>query len=83
MLVLCLKILEVFKGTEVDLFENDIRLVLDEYNSKFITYELEPCIYTFEDLSGGLFNIPQPEYELFNNSADIEFDITIKTKLVV
>ena len=30
--------------TEVDLVENDIRFVLDEYNSNFITYELEPGI---------------------------------------
>ena len=38
---------ESFLRTEVDLVENDIKLVLDEYNSSFITYELEPGIYTF------------------------------------
>ena len=37
--------------TEVDLVENDIKMVLDEYKSSFITFELEPGIYTFKDLS--------------------------------
>ena len=37
--------------TEVDLVEDDIRLVLDENFSNFITYELTPGTYTFEDLS--------------------------------
>ena len=35
---------ESFLRTAVDLVEDDIRLVLDEYNSSFITYELEPGI---------------------------------------
>ena len=43
--------------TEVDLVEDDIKLVLDEYNPSFITYELEPGIYTFKDVSDALFNI--------------------------
>ena len=52
---------ESFVGTAVDLVEDDIRLVLDEYNSSFITYELEPGIYTFKDLSEALLKILQPE----------------------
>ena len=35
---------ESFLRTEVDLVEDDIRLALDEYNSSFIIYELEPAI---------------------------------------
>ena len=35
---------ESFPRTEIDLVENDIRLVLNEYNSSSITYELEPGI---------------------------------------
>ena len=35
---------ENFLRTEIDLVEDDIRLVLDEYNSSFITYGLEPAI---------------------------------------
>ena len=64
--------------------EDDIRLVFDEYNSNFITYELTPVIYTFKDLSETLLKILQPEYEGYHNSIDIEFDdITMKTKLNV
>ena len=64
--------------------EDVIRLVLDEYNSSFITNDLEPGIYTFKDLSEALLNILQPEREVFNNSVDIEFDdITMKFNLVV
>ena len=75
---------ESYLKTEVDLVEDDIRLVLDKYTSSFIFYELQPGLYTFKDLSEALFNILQREYEQVNNSVDIEFDdITMKTKLVV
>ena len=50
---------ESYLRTEVDLIEDDIKLVLDEYNSSFITYELQPGIYTFKDFSEALFNILQ------------------------
>ena len=33
---------ESFLTTQIDLVEDDIKQVLDEYNSSFITYELEP-----------------------------------------
>ena len=39
---------ESYFRTEIDLVENDIRLVLDENDSCFITYELQPGIYTFK-----------------------------------
>ena len=70
--------------TEVDLIGDDIKLVLDEYNSSFITYELQPGIYTFKDISEALFNNLQTEYPRPSNVIDIEFDNTTrKTKLVV
>ena len=73
-----------FLRTEVDLVEDDIRLVLDENNSSFITYEKELGIYTFKDISEVRFNIFQSEYPGPSNVIDIEFDnITMKTKLVV
>ena len=75
---------ESYLRTEIDLVEDDIKLVLDEYNSSFITYELNPGIYTFKDISEALFNILQSEYPGPSNVIDIEFDdITRKTKLVV
>ena len=73
-----------YLSTEVYLVEDDIKLVLDEYNSSFISFELTPGIYTFKDLSEALFNIIQPEYPGPPNVIDIEFDdITMETKLVV
>ena len=75
---------ESFLRTEVDLVEDDVKLVLDEYNSSFNTYELGPGIYTFKDISEVLFNILQLEYPGPSNVIDIEHDdITMKAKLVV
>ena len=59
-------------------------MVLDEYNSSFTTFELQPCIYTFKDNSEALFNILQTEYPGPIKVIYIEFDdITRKTKFVV
>ena len=70
--------------TQIDLIEDDIKLVLDEYNSSFITYELQPGIYTFKDISEALLNILQPQYDGYLNAIDIEYDdTTMKTKLEV
>ena len=75
---------ESFLRTQIDLIEDDFKLVLDEYNSSFITYELDPGIYTFKDISEALFNILQSDYPGPRNVIDIEYDdITMKTKLVV
>ena len=64
--------------------EDDIKLVLDEYNSSFNIYEIQPGIYTFKDISEALFNILQIEYPGPSNVIVIEYDdITMKTKLVV
>ena len=75
---------ESFRRTQTNLIEDDIKLVLDEYNSSFITYELQPGIYTFKDISEALFNIIQFEYPGPSNAIVIEFDdVTMKIKLVV
>ena len=63
---------ESFLRTQIELVEDDIKLVLDEYNSSFITYVLEPGIYTFKDISEALFNILQSEYPGPSNVIDIE-----------
>ena len=73
-----------FLRTQIDLVEDDIKLVLDEYNSSFNIYEIQPGIYTFKDISEALFNILQIEYPGPSNVIVIEYDdITMKTKLVV
>ena len=75
---------ESFLRTQIDLIEDDIKLVLDEYNSSFITYDLQPGIYTFKDISEALLNILQPQYDGYLNAIDIEYDdTTMKTKLEV
>ena len=75
---------ESFLKTEVDLVQDDVKLVLDEYNTSFITYELDPGIYTFKDISEALFNVLHSEYPGPSNVIDIEYDeITMKTKMVV
>ena len=42
---------ESFLRTQIDLVEDESKLVLDENNSSFITYEILPVIYTFKDIS--------------------------------
>ena len=74
---------ESYLRTEVDLVEDDVRLVLDKYNSSFITYELETGIYNFKGLSKALYNVLQLEYPESSSEIVIENDdITMKTKLV-
>ena len=75
---------ESYLRTEVDLVADDVKLVLDEYNSSFISYKITPGIYTFKDISEALFNILQTKYPYTSSEIVIEFDdITRKTKLVV
>ena len=72
---------ESFHKTEIDLAEDDIKLVLDEYKSSFITYELETGIYTIEEISKVLFNVLHLEYPSSNSKNATELDdITRKTK---
>ena len=42
---------ETYLRIRVGLDEEDIQLILKEYNSHFITYELSPGIYTKQDIS--------------------------------
>ena len=75
---------ESFLRTQIDLIEDDVKLVLDEYNSSFITYELEPDIYSYKEISEALFCILQSEYPQSFSEILIRLDdITRKTKLVV
>ena len=75
---------ESYLRTEVDLIEDDIKLVLDENNSSFVTYELQPSIYTFKDISEALFNILRTDYPGPSNVIVIKCDDkTMKTKLDV
>ena len=63
----------------VGLYEEDIQLILKQYNSHFITFELTPGIYTIQDISdavhtfSGHSEIIQIEYD----------DISMKTKIIL
>ena len=75
---------ESFLRTQIDLIEDDVKLVLDEYNSSFFTYELQPGIYSYKEISEVLFYILQSEYPQSECEIFIRLDdITRKTKLVV
>ena len=75
---------ESFLRTQIDLVQDDVRLVLDEYNSSFVTIIFTPDIYNFKDLYEALFNILQLEYPESSSEIVIEVDDnTKKTKLVV
>ena len=65
---------ERFLRTEIDLVEDDTRLVIDKYKSSFINYELQSSIYTFKDISEALFNILQHEHPASSCEIVVEFD---------
>ena len=74
-----------FRGFEsylrivVGLDEDDIHLTLKQYNSKIVTYEVSPGIYSVEDISKAVYKTGDHERTL-----QIEFDdITMKTKLIL
>ena len=61
----------------IGLEENNIRLILKQYNEKFVTYELDPGIYTIEDLQEAVY--PLGDHE---NTLKIKYDyINKKVKL--
>ena len=65
---------ESFLRTQIDLVEDDVKLVLEEYNSSFITFELEPGIYSYRKISEALFNILELEYPSSDSKILIRLD---------
>ena len=73
-----------FLRTDIELVEDDTKLVLDVYNSSFITCKLQPGIYNFKHISEALFNNLQFGDPESSSEIVIEFDnSTRKTKVVV
>ena len=63
----------------VGLDEEDIQLILKEYNSHFITYELTPGIYTIQDISDAI-----QTFSGHSEIIEIEYDdISMKTKIIL
>ena len=71
--------LEKYLRIVVGLDEDDIQLILRQNNANFVTYELDPGIYTFEDLQEAVYPLGDHEGTL-----QIEYDdINKKTKLIL
>ena len=70
---------ESYLRIRVGLDEEDIQLILKEYNSHFITYQLSPGIYTIKDISDVV--------QTFSGHGviiEIEYnDISMKTKIIL
>ena len=63
----------------IGLDEKDIQLILKEYISHFITYELPPGIYSIQDVSDTTHN-----FSINNESIQVEYDdISMKTKIIL
>ena len=63
----------------VGLEEDDIRLILKQYNEKFTTYELEPGNYSIEDIQNSVYPLGDHEGTL-----QIEYDdLDNKVKLIL
>ena len=69
------KYIRIFVGLE----EDNIQLILKQYNEKFITYELDPGNYTIEDLKKAVYPLGDHEGTL-----QIEYDdLNKKVKLIL
>ena len=70
---------ESYLRIRVGLDEEDIQLILKEYNSYFITYELTPGIYTIQDISDAVHT-----FSGHSEIIEIEYDdISMKTKFIL
>ena len=70
---------ESYLRIRVGLDEEDIQLILKEYNSHFITYELSPGIYTIQDISDAVHT-----FSGHSDIIEIEYDdISMKTKIIL
>ena len=70
---------ESYLRIRVNLDEEDIQLILKEYNSHFITYELNPGIYTKQDISDAVYT-----FSGHSNIIEIEYnDFSMKTKFIL
>ena len=75
---------ESFLRTQIDLVEVVLKLVLDEYNSSFITYKFEVGVFSYREISEALFYVLQSEYPQSGSEILIRLDdVTRKTKLIV
>ena len=70
---------ESYLSIVVGLGEEDIQIILKQYNSHFITCDLSPGIYTFQDISNAVHTF-SGDPEIIQSEYD---DITMKTKTIL
>ena len=70
---------ESYLRIRVGLDEEDIQLILKEYNTHFITYQLSPGIYTIQDLSDAVYTF-SGHSEIIENEYNA---ISMKTKIIL
>ena len=70
---------ESFFRFVVDLDEDDIQLILKQYNCFFVTYEISPGVYTNKDISAAVYTLSDPKRTLQKKYDDI----SIETKLIL
>ena len=71
---------ESYSRLVIGLDEEDIQLILKEYNSHFITYELTPGIYTIQDISDAIQTFSGHEETIQLEHDDISMRTTIVLK---
>ena len=70
---------ECYLRIVVALDKDEIQLILKQYNSSFVTYELSPRIYTIKETSEAVYTMGDHE-----GTIQIEYDdISMKTKLIL
>ena len=70
---------EAYLRIKVGLDGKDIQLILKEYNSHFITYELSPGVYTMQDIADAIHT-----FSGHSDIIEIEYDdISMKTKIIL
>ena len=57
---------ESYLRNSIGLNEDDIQLIIKQYNSKFITYKISPGVYTFKDLTMVLSRGFEKNFEIRN-----------------
>ena len=67
--------LRIFVGSE----EDDIQLILKQYNEKFVTYELDPGNYTIEDIQKAVYPLDYHEGTLQIGYDDLNKKVKLKT----
>ena len=71
------RVFESYLRIVVVLNEDDIQLILEQFNSIYITYEITPGIYTIKDISEAVYTMRGYETSLRTKNDDISMKIQL------